>query len=384
MKIKVWDLPTRLFHWLLVLAFVGAYFTSGSDSFLEYHTIAGYLALSLVIFRVLWGFGGNRYARFSGFIKGWGAIKGYISEAVRLKPPRYIGHNPAVGWVILAILFVAAVLAASGVVTYGGEENRGVWANVFSFDEAIYAREIHEVLAYLMIVFIVVHISAALFHDFILSENIIFSMFTGTKEDDESWKGRVEHLAPDEGRSKPRLIVWLVVAIMGGLALVYLPPEGRGVFYETGDLHVVDEGGFVRHMAVNQAWKAECAASCHSAFHPSLLPAASWKKVMAGLDDHFGESVYLDDAAVKEIEEFLVAASAERSTTEAAKKFLWSVRKTDAPMRITDMPYWKKKHSAISEDVFKKKSVTSRSNCAACHPGAEVGSFEDKDISIPD
>jgi cytochrome b len=69
--VKVWDIPTRLFHWCLVAAFTAAYFTSGSEWYLEYHTIAGYCALALIAFRLFWGFAGNRHARFSSFLKGW-------------------------------------------------------------------------------------------------------------------------------------------------------------------------------------------------------------------------------------------------------------------------------------------------------------------------
>lgn len=383
LKTKVWDIPTRLFHWLLVTAFAGAFLSSHGDRFLELHTSFGYIALGLVVFRVLWGFAGNEFARFSGFLRGWRKVKGYISSAARLRPPRYLGHNPAVGWVVLLMLAMVATIAVSGIVTYGGEENRGFWAGVFSFEAGYNARVIHALLADLAIAVVVIHVCAALFHDFLLSENIIVSMFTGTKEDEETYAERVSHIGPHERRSVLRLVVWMIVALMGGLALLYLRPAGRTDFLHAPQPKVVDDKGFAAEMKVNATWLEEC-AGCHNAFHPTLLPAESWKKVMRGLDDHFGEAVELDAAAAVEIERFLLSASAERSTTEASRKLLRSLNGLPATDRITDIPYWKAKHADIDEQVFKRKSVVSRSNCIACHPGAEPGSFEDHDIAIPE
>lgn len=383
MKIKVWDIPTRLFHWLLVGAYIGAFFTSESEWYLEYHTVAGYIAFGLVGFRVLWGFSGNKYARFSDFIKGWGPVKDYIAKTARLKPPRYLGHNPAVGWIVLFMFLLTVAIAVSGIITYAGEEGRGFFAWYFSYETAVYAGMVHLFLTKFVILMIVVHVCAALFHDFILKENIILSMVTGTKEDAESWQERVSHLKPDEGRSVLRLGVWVFVAVMGGVGLIYLPPEGEQSASELGLPKIIDEKGVAAEFAPNETWKAECAASCHNAFHPTLLPAQSWNKLSEGLSDHFGDDVTLDEETKKEIFDYLIASSAEHSTSEASIKILRSIKKGDVPIRITEVPYWKVKHSEIKEEVFARKSVVSKSNCVACHPGSEVGSFEDKDIRIP-
>ncbi len=381
MKIKVWDIEVRIFHWLLVVCYGAAFFTSRTERLLEYHTVAGYAALGLVVFRVLWGFAGSRHARFSDFVKGYREVKGFLRDAVRLRMERYIGHNPAVGWAVVFILSTTAALAITGMTVYGGEEGRGILAGVAGFEAAAYAREAHEALAYLAVAFIVVHISAALLHDFVLRENIILSMITGDKEDDGSWRQRTSAMGPAEGRSVPRLIVWLIAVLMGGAGLVYLPPEGRRDISRVAEPKVMDERGVLVELAPSPAFKAEC-SPCHNIFHPTLLPEASWRKVMGGLDDHFGDSVPLDEKTRGEILAYLAASSAERSATEASKKILRSI-KGEPPMRVTDTPYWRSKHSGIKEEIFKRKSVASRSNCIACHPGAEKGSFEDRDIHIP-
>ncbi|MBI5587788.1 MAG: cytochrome b/b6 domain-containing protein [Deltaproteobacteria bacterium] len=383
MKIRVWDIPTRLFHWMLVAAYAGAFFSSGNEWLIEYHTIAGYIAMGLVAFRVLWGFTGSRYSRFGDFVKGFGTVRSFIRETLRLKPPRYLGHNPAVGWVVVFLLVLTIVIVTTGIVTYGGEENRGIWAGVFTFEAASTAKAVHLVLADIAIAAIIAHICAALFHDFVLKENIILSMITGTKEDPESWSERVEHLKPEEAPSAARLAVWIVVTILGGLALIYLPPEGKGEFTGREAVQVADGSGSVVMVKPDPVWKDECATSCHSAFHPTLLPEASWDKIMSTLDDHFGDNVSLDSATRDRILKYLVASSAERSTTEASRKILYSMPKSGVPLRITDLPYWVKKHEEIKEEVYKRKSVVSKSNCVACHPGAEAGSFEDKDIRVP-
>ncbi|MBI5467782.1 MAG: cytochrome b/b6 domain-containing protein [Deltaproteobacteria bacterium] len=383
MKIRVWDIPTRLFHWMLVAAYAGAFFTSESEWFLEYHTIAGYIILGLVTFRVLWGFTGNRYSRFGDFVKGFKEVGSFVKEAVRLKPPRYLGHNPAVGWVVVFMLVLTIVIVFTGIATYGGEENRGALAGVISFEAANAARKVHLILADIAIAAIITHICAALFHDFVLKENIILSMITGTKEDPESWSERVEHLKPEDAPSAARLAVWIVVTVLGGFALIYLPPEGRGAFTGRETVQVLDDLGFAVLLKPDPVWKDECATSCHSGFHPTLLPAASWEKIMGSLQDHYGEDVSLDDASRAEILKFLLSASAERSTTEASRKILNSIPKDRVESRITEVPYWVAKHEDIKEEVFKRKSVMSKSNCVACHPGAEAGSFEDKDIRIP-
>lgn len=382
--IKVWDLPTRLFHWLLVLAYAGVFYTSYSEWFLEYHTAAGYTALSLVIFRILWGFSGNHYARFSRFLKGWREVKSFLKETIKLNPPRHLGHNPAVGWAVMFMLLATAVITVTGIIVFSGEENRGVWAGYFTFQTAEYARTVHIYLAYAMVVMIVGHISAALFHDFILRENIILSMITGTKEDNESWSERVSHFHAGEGRSVARLFILIFVTILGGFGLVYMPPQGGTDFSKIKPPKVIDEKGFVVSVEMNKTWKDECASSCHSAFYPSLLPARSWEKILSGLNDHYGDNVTLDENSRKEILDFLMKSSAEHSTTESSRKMLYSIHSNEVPERVTDVAYWKYKHDDISEDVYKRKTITSKSNCIACHPGAEVGSFEDEDIKIPE
>ena len=132
----------------------------------------------------------------------------------------------------------------------------------------------------------------------------------------------------------------------------------------------------------NALWREEC-GSCHLAFHPSLLPARSWQKIMAEQGKHFGTDLALDDATSKELLAFLVNNSAETSTREAALKINRSIKPGTTPLRITETPYWVRKHEDITESDWRSAKVKNKLNCAACHLDAEAGTFEDAAMQIP-
>ncbi len=102
--IPVWDLPTRIAHWLLALSFLGAYVTSGEDDWQTVHFMLGYTMLGLTVFRFLWGLAGSRYARFSDFVAGPAKTLSYLRSLHTSQPQHYIGHNPAGGLAILALV----------------------------------------------------------------------------------------------------------------------------------------------------------------------------------------------------------------------------------------------------------------------------------------
>lgn len=133
--------------------------------------------------------------------------------------------------------------------------------------------------------------------------------------------------------------------------------------------------------AENAAYKQEC-SSCHFLYLPELLPARSWQKVMNETDKHFGENLALDEKTRAEIQSFLTANSAEKANTEWAGKIVKSVG-SETPTRITEVPYIVKEHRKIKEEVFKRKSIGSRSNCGACHQQGAQGNFEENAVSIP-
>ena len=113
-KILVWDLPTRLFHWLLAGTFAGAWLTADSERWIGVHAALGYTFAGLIAFRLIWGVVGTRYARFSSFVRGPGAVLSYLKSLLAFRPQHHLGHNPAGGWAVLALLGLGIVTAAAG------------------------------------------------------------------------------------------------------------------------------------------------------------------------------------------------------------------------------------------------------------------------------
>lgn len=152
---------------------------------------------------------------------------------------------------------------------------------------------------------------------------------------------------------------------------------GRGERGEEGEGR-----GSAMPAVANAKWKAEC-GSCHMVYHPGLLPERSWKKVMTGLDNHFGENAGLDAATHDEIAKFLVENSADKQTNRRSSRINQSIAANASPIRISETRYFTAKHDEISANTFKRKSVGSASNCIACHKGAEKGDFSESQVKIP-
>lgn len=132
----------------------------------------------------------------------------------------------------------------------------------------------------------------------------------------------------------------------------------------------------------NSTYADQCGA-CHFAYQPELLPAASWKIILDGTDDHFGETVDLDEGARPEISGFLASNGADKSSAKLAGKIM-NCLGGSVPARITDIPYIRRKHHEIAPEVFQRKSVGSLSNCIACHRTAAKGEYDDDAVSIPE
>lgn len=151
--------------------------------------------------------------------------------------------------------------------------------------------------------------------------------------------------------------------------------------------HGSRRGGPSIHMlapvpVTNAAFQTECAA-CHMLYPPGLLPEQSWRRMMNGLDKHFGENASLDPETQKSITDFLVKNSADRVGNLRSSRIASSIPQGAAPLRISETAYFVRKHDEIRPAVFKRKSIGSAANCAACHPKAEAGDFREDYIKIP-
>ena len=131
----------------------------------------------------------------------------------------------------------------------------------------------------------------------------------------------------------------------------------------------------------NELYAEEC-SSCHFLYLPGLLPSGSWVKIMEGGEDHFGEDLALDEETSMEILNYLKANGAETTGAKRSVKIMRSL-KGATPLRITETRYIVKKHDEIRSSVYKRESISSFSNCVACHRTADEGIFSERDIKIP-
>jgi cytochrome b len=217
-SVTVWDPLVRMCHWLLVVAFFVAYFTE--DDLLTVHVWAGYIVGFVVALRVLWGFVGPKHARFSDFIFGPWKVWSYLMDLVYFRAERYMGHSPAGGAMVLALLIGLAATVWSGLETYAIEENSGPLAHSTIIktanagvlpsaplqlasggddrkklgrskrkhrddngddNEEGFWEEVHEVLADLMLILVIIHVLGVGLASVVHRENLIRAIITGKK-----------------------------------------------------------------------------------------------------------------------------------------------------------------------------------------------------------
>jgi cytochrome b len=191
-KILVWDAPVRMFHWLMVLSFFGAYLTAESERWRLVHVTLGYTLGGLVAFRIIWGLMGTRYARFSNFIRGPAAVMRYVKSLIKGQPEHTIGHNPAGAVAIVLLMVLSALIVATG------------WA-IFNEIGGNLLSELHEVTGNLMLLVVGVHVAGVAVSSWLHRENLVRAMVTGKKEG-----------APVDGIRW----TWWPVAIMMGVAVL--------------------------------------------------------------------------------------------------------------------------------------------------------------------
>jgi len=180
--VRVWDLFVRLFHWSLVATVFISLFTE--DDMLSLHSIAGYAAGVLIVARVIWGIIGPRHARFSDFVYSPAAVVAYLKGLMTRTAPRYLGHSPAGGAMILVLMVVIALTALTGVASYGAEEHAGPLAAYFA-DSGRATRStlavIHQGLANVLWVAIILHLGGVVYTSLVHRENLVRAMFSGDK-----------------------------------------------------------------------------------------------------------------------------------------------------------------------------------------------------------
>lgn len=168
-RIRVWDLPTRLFHWTLAASFAVAWVTHESERLMNIHITAGYFMLGLIGFRLVWGFVGNRHARFKEFVRSPSAVARYLTSLIEGRPEHHLGHNPAGAIVIVLLLALGVGTSVSG------------WFALDDFGGKLF-EELHESLAGVMLAVVGLHLAGVIVSSLLHRENLVKAMITGYKE----------------------------------------------------------------------------------------------------------------------------------------------------------------------------------------------------------
>ncbi len=188
-EVPVWDAFIRVSHWLLALAVLVDWFT---DEPRWMHVWFGYLAAVLVVLRVLWGFAGSGHARFSDFICGPRQVWSYLAGLIQFSSRRYMGHSPAGGAMIVALLIMVAATAGTGMVNLAQDEGAGPLSSVISKVERparvpgqkrppLLSKQVHETVANITLLLVILHIGGVVLASFVHKENLAASMITGRK-----------------------------------------------------------------------------------------------------------------------------------------------------------------------------------------------------------
>jgi cytochrome b len=182
--VRVWDPVVRTFHWTLVLAFFVAWITE--DELMTPHVWAGYLITALLAVRIVWGFVGTRHARFNDFVYSPTTIIDYVKAMFSRREPRYLGHNPAGGAMVVLIILSLLITVISGIALYGNTDLAGPMAGIFQGERsADILEEIHEFFANFALILAMLHVAGVVWSSRMHGENLVKAMLTGFKREQQ-------------------------------------------------------------------------------------------------------------------------------------------------------------------------------------------------------
>lgn len=353
----------RVSHWLLVACVVAAWLTRDAR-LADLHAAAGWCALFLVAFRVVWGFAGTAHARFANFAYGPRAAMRYVGDSLKGSPRHYTGHNPAGSWSVYLLLAGIVVVCVTGAVAIGAMFGIGPVHLRLPPAAADALREAHEWLAWALLAVIAVHVAGAVGSSVLHRENLVGAMLTGRK--------RVHEGEPVDAPARRGVAVSLAIAAVG-VAALYLMSSG----WPSGYAEARARASAAKPSPTR--WTKEC-GGCHLAYSPAFLPRRSWERMLREQDQHFGEDLSLSPAAAKAL---LDEANAPQSPSWAGWKLAASAQPADAPQRITELGFWRHAHRDLPAASFKSPVSSGRHDCESCHLDAASGIFQPRMIQKP-
>jgi len=210
-KVRIWDLPTRLFHWAIVILIPALWWTHEIGR-LDLHILLGEVMLGLILFRLIWGVIGSSTARFASFLRGPGTVFRYV----RGRAAGMLGHNPIGGWSAFVMLLLLAVETGLGLfVTDEDGLNSGSLSHLIDYDSARTLADRHETVFYILLGFIALHVAAIFYYLLVKRDNLIAPMVTGSRAAPESGEAMI-------GAPLWRFAIAAALAAAATLAITYL------------------------------------------------------------------------------------------------------------------------------------------------------------------
>lgn len=375
--VYVWPLYTRIIHWLIASSFTLAFIFSLYENLLNLHVAVGIIFGLMLVYRILWGFIGPRYATFNTFKLSPSKLKFYFVEKIQNRWREIpAGHNPASSWFTIIVLVLGSIISITGLLLYGIQEGKGYlgFLNDEYYMHMFILSDIHIYASYTLLVWVIIHISGVLVEQFYHKTEMVFAMVSGYK------KAKGEDSRAGKYKSG---LTWVFLIISSLVFFVSVDGRNNPFVVSKYTQHDYKHESFVYY--------SECGA-CHEVYPPFMLPDTSWERIREGLSNHFGEEISptikkgenrisLNDQTV--IFNFLNQNSADKSTREISVKVMKSLNGARGRKSITKIKYWKDAHADIPYEVFKSEKVKDKSNCFACHKNFEKGMLEDIDIKIP-
>jgi cytochrome b len=179
-RVRIWDMPVRLFHWAIVVL-LGVSWLSESQGWMEWHFLSGYSLLALLLFRLVWGFLGSETARFTSFLRSPLTVLGYLSRLHRRGPDTELGHNAVGGWMVLVMLALLSVQVATGLCANDDGINEGPLFNYVGKERSDWLSHVHAVNFSLIQIVVALHVLAILAYALIKRHDLVRPMITGSK-----------------------------------------------------------------------------------------------------------------------------------------------------------------------------------------------------------
>jgi cytochrome b len=180
LPMRIWDLPTRVFHWTLVVLIFTSWLSAKLD-WMRIHVLCGYAILTLLLFRIVWGFIGSDTARFARFLKHPFAAIRHLSHLAHREPDTEVGHNAAGGWMVVVMLAILIVQTITGLCANDDVFTEGPLARIVGKDRSDWLTHIHSVNFTLIEIVVAAHVLAIVIYRLLKGHNLLWPMITGKK-----------------------------------------------------------------------------------------------------------------------------------------------------------------------------------------------------------